>query len=33
MSDFVNGFWGYYVAFVVLAGIAWCLWLIFSQRK
>ncbi|MDH4400800.1 MAG: cytochrome-c oxidase, cbb3-type subunit III [Burkholderiaceae bacterium] len=33
MSDFVNGFWGYYVAFVVLAGIAWCLWLIFSQRE
>ena len=33
MSDFVNGFWGYYVAFVVLAGIAWCLCLIFSQRK
>lgn len=33
MSDFVNGFWGYYVAFVVLAGLAWCLWLIFSQRK
>lgn len=33
MSDFVNGFWGYYVAFVVLAGIAWCLWLIFSQRQ
>lgn len=33
MSDFVNGFWGYYVAFVVLAGIIWCLWLIFSQRK
>ena len=33
MSDFVNGFWGYYIAFVVLAGISWCLWLIFSQRK
>ena len=33
MSDFVNGFWGYYVAFVVLAGIAWCLWLIFSQHE
>ncbi len=33
MSDFVNGFWGYYVAFVVIAGIAWCLWLIFSQRQ
>jgi cytochrome c oxidase cbb3-type subunit III len=33
MNDFINGFWGYYVALVVLAGIAWCLWLIFSQRK
>ncbi len=33
MSDFISGFWGYYVATVVLAGIAWCLWLIFSQRK
>jgi cytochrome c oxidase cbb3-type subunit 3 len=33
MNDFINGFWGYYVALVALAGIAWCLWLIFSQRK
>jgi len=33
MNDFMNGFWGYYVAILVLAGIAWCLWLIFSQRK
>lgn len=33
MSDFVNGFWGYYIATVVLLGIAWCLWLLFSQRK
>lgn len=33
MSDFVNSVWGYYVAFVALAGITWCLWLIFSQRK
>jgi cytochrome c oxidase cbb3-type subunit 3 len=33
MNDFTNSFWGYYVACVALAGIAWCLWLIFSQRK
>jgi cytochrome c oxidase cbb3-type subunit 3 len=33
MSDFVSGFWGYYRAGVVLLGIVWCLWLIFSQRK
>lgn len=33
MSDFINSFWGYYVAIVVFTGIAWCLWLIFSQRK
>lgn len=33
MSDFVSGFWGYYIAAVVLLGIVWCLWLLFSQRK
>jgi cytochrome c oxidase cbb3-type subunit 3 len=33
MSDFVSGFWGYYIAAIVLLGIAWCLWLLFSQRK
>ena len=33
MSDFVSGFWGYYIAGIVLLGIIWCLWLIFSQRK
>ncbi len=33
MSDFVNSFWGYYIAAVVLLGIVWCLWLLFSQRK
>ena len=33
MSDFVNGFWGYYVGGIALLGIFWCLWLIFSQRK
>jgi cytochrome c oxidase cbb3-type subunit 3 len=33
MSDFVDGFWGYYISSIALLGIAWCLWLIFSQRK
>ncbi|VFR32275.1 Cytochrome c oxidase subunit CcoP [plant metagenome] len=32
MSDFVNGFLGYYIAVIALGGIAWCLWLLFSQR-
>jgi len=33
MSDFVDGFWSYYIASIVLLGIAWCLWLLFSQRQ
>ena len=33
MSDFVDGFWGYYIGSIALLGIAWCLWLIWSQRK
>jgi len=33
MSDFVDGFWGYYIASIVLLGIVWCLWLLFSQRQ
>lgn len=33
MSDFFNGFWGYYIAVIALGGIFWCLWLLFSQRK
>lgn len=33
MNDFLSGGWGYYIATVVLLGIAWCLWLLFSQRK
>ena len=33
MSDFVDGFWGYYIGSIALLGIFWCLWLIFSQRK
>lgn len=33
MSDFVDGFWTYYIASIALLGIIWCLWLLFSQRK
>lgn len=33
MSDFFNGFWGYYIATISVGGIIWCLWLLFSQRK
>jgi cytochrome c oxidase cbb3-type subunit 3 len=33
MSDFFNGFWGYYIAIIAVGGIVWCLWLLFSQRK
>jgi len=33
MSDFVSGFWGYYVAIIALGGIVYCIWLLFSQRS
>ena len=32
MSDFVSGFWGYYIAAVSLGGIIYCVWLLFTQR-
>ena len=32
MSDFVSGFWSYFIAIISLGGIAFCLWLLFSQR-
>lgn len=32
MSDFFSGFWGYYIAVISLGGIAWCVYLLFSQR-
>ena len=32
MSDFISGFWGYYIAVIALGGIAWCIYLLFSQR-
>lgn len=33
MSDFFNSGWSNYIALVSLVGIAWCIWLLFSQRK
>jgi cytochrome c oxidase cbb3-type subunit III len=33
MSDFVDGFWSYYIASIALVGIIWCVWLLFSQRR
>ena len=33
MSDFISDFWGYYIAAIALVGIAWCVWLLFSQRR
>ena len=32
MSDFTTDFWGYYIGAIALAGIVWCVWLLFSQR-
>uniref|UniRef100_UPI00333FD5E9 cytochrome-c oxidase, cbb3-type subunit III n=1 Tax=Castellaniella defragrans TaxID=75697 RepID=UPI00333FD5E9 len=32
MSDFISGFWGYYIAVIALGGIFWCIYLLFSQR-
>lgn len=32
MSDFVSGFWSIFITAIALGGIAWCLWLLFSQR-
>lgn len=32
MSDFVSGFWSYYITAIALGGIAFCLWLIYTQR-
>ncbi|WP_442592415.1 cytochrome-c oxidase, cbb3-type subunit III [Parapusillimonas sp. JC17] len=32
MSDFINGFWGYFISVITLGGIAFCLWLLFTQR-
>ncbi|MGB6242061.1 MAG: cytochrome-c oxidase, cbb3-type subunit III [Castellaniella sp.] len=32
MSDFISSFWSYYIAVIALGGIAWCVYLLFSQR-
>jgi len=32
MSDFVSGFWSYYIGAIAIAGIVFCVWLLFSQR-
>lgn len=32
MSDFVSGFWNYYISIIALGGIVFCLWLIYTQR-
>jgi len=33
MNDFSHAFFGYFIAFIALGGIAWCLWLLFTQRR
>jgi cytochrome c oxidase cbb3-type subunit 3 len=33
MSDFLSSGWSIYIALVALAGIFWCVWLLFSQRR
>jgi len=32
MSDFVSDTWSIFITTIALAGIVWCLWLLFSQR-
>lgn len=32
MSDFVSDFWSYFIVIITLGGIAFCIWLLFSQR-
>ncbi|MCD0504222.1 cytochrome-c oxidase, cbb3-type subunit III [Bordetella petrii] len=33
MNDFTHNFFGYFIAFISLGGIAWCLWLLYTQRR
>ncbi|OZI50309.1 cytochrome-c oxidase, cbb3-type subunit III [Bordetella genomosp. 5] len=33
MSDFVNGFWGYFIGIIAVGGIVWCVWLLYTQRR
>lgn len=32
MSDFINSFWGQFITAITLLGIAFCLWLLYTQR-
>lgn len=32
MSDFDSGFWSYFITIITLAGIVFCVWLLFTQR-
>ncbi|NYT61366.1 cytochrome-c oxidase, cbb3-type subunit III [Alcaligenaceae bacterium] len=32
MSDFVSSFWSYFVGVIALGGIAFCVWLLYTQR-
>ncbi|PLC49188.1 cytochrome-c oxidase, cbb3-type subunit III [Pollutimonas subterranea] len=32
MSDFVSSFWSYFIGVIALGGIAFCIWLLYSQR-
>jgi cytochrome c oxidase cbb3-type subunit 3 len=33
MSDFIDSYWSIFIAAITLIGIAWCIWLLSSQRK
>ncbi|NLY63664.1 MAG: cytochrome-c oxidase, cbb3-type subunit III [Alcaligenaceae bacterium] len=33
MSDFFNSGWGYWISIIALGGVAFCLWLLFTQRS
>lgn len=33
MSDFFSNSWSYYIATIALGGVAWCIWLLFTQRR
>lgn len=33
MSDFLHDSWSYFISAIALGGIAWCVWLLYSQRR
>lgn len=33
MTDFVSSFWAYFIAIMTAAGIIFCVWLLFTQRR